>query len=305
MEIHDIVQAFPESNIKLDEPLSRYTFTRTGGPADAVIFPKSSSEIQALVKWLRDHHIGLTILGNASNLIVRDGGIRDAVMILTDMDQITVDGNYVVSESGASIIDTAKAAYDASLTGLEFSYGIPGSIGGAVYMNAGAYGGEIKDAIESVKVLKRNGDIVVYSIEEMEFDYRYSAIQESHDIILEAVFSLEKGKQDEIWEAMDELMMLRESKQPLEYPSCGSVFKRPPGYFAGKLIQDAGLQGHQIGGAQVSTKHAGFMVNVDGATASDYVNLIHHVQKVVKEKYDVELETEVRIIGDPSDLEDE
>ena len=197
-----------------------------------------------------------------------------------------------------SIIDTSKAAYEAGLTGLEFSYGIPGSVGGAVYMNAGAYGGEVREVIETVTVLTREGNLKTYSNEEMNFDYRYSKIQESQDIILETTFLLESGKKDEIWEEMDELMALRQSKQPLEYPSCGSVFKRPPGYFAGKLIQDAGLQGKQIGGVQVSTKHAGFMVNVDEGTATDYIELIQYVQAAIKEKFNVILETEVRVIGE-------
>lgn len=298
MKIEDIKQAFPDANIKLNEPLSNYTYTKTGGLADAAIFPKNQEEVAAVIKWLRDNKIDLTIIGNASNLIIRDGGIRGAVLILTDMDNISIDGKRVIAKSGASIIDTSKAAYEAGLTGLEFSYGIPGSVGGAVYMNAGAYGGEVREAIETVTVLTRKGDLKTYSNEEMDFDYRYSKIQESHDVILETTFLLDSGKKDEIWEKMDELMALRQSKQPLEYPSCGSVFKRPPGHFAGKLIQDADLQGKQIGGVQVSMKHAGFMVNVDQGTATDYIELIQFVQATIKEKFDVVLETEVRIIGE-------
>lgn len=298
MELKDITQAFPHSRIKLDEPLSNYTYTRTGGPADAVIFPQNQDEVAAVVKWLVANHIPWTVLGNASNLIVRDGGIRHAVIILTAMDQIHIDGEDLTAESGATLIGAAEAAHQASLTGLEFAYGIPGSVGGAVYMNAGAYGGEVKDCIDSVTVLQANGQIATYSNEEMDFDYRTSRIQSTDDIILQARFALDKGKQDVIWEKMDELMTLRRSKQPLEYPSCGSVFKRPPGHFAGKLIQDAGLQGKQIGGVQVSTKHAGFMVNVDQGTATDYIQLIDYVRQEVKAQFDVELETEVRIIGD-------
>ncbi|MDO5457088.1 MAG: UDP-N-acetylmuramate dehydrogenase [Atopococcus tabaci] len=298
MKIENIKQAFPNADIKLNESLSNYTYTKTGGLADAAIFPKNQEEVAAVIKWLRDNKIELTIIGNASNLIIRDGGIRDAVLILTDMDDIAVDGKRVTAKSGASIIDTSKAAYEAGLTGLEFSYGIPGSVGGAVYMNAGAYGGEVREVIETVTVLTREGNLKTYSNEEMNFDYRYSKIQESQDIILETTFLLESGKKDEIWEEMDELMALRQSKQPLEYPSCGSVFKRPPGYFAGKLIQDAGLQGKQIGGVQVSTKHAGFMVNVDEGTATDYIELIQYVQAAIKEKFNVILETEVRVIGE-------
>lgn len=298
MKIEDIKQAFPDADIKLNEPLSNYTYTKTGGPADAVIFPKNKEEAAAMVKWLRDNKIGLTIIGNASNLIIRDGGVRDAVLILTDMNDIRIDGRRVTAESGASIIDTSKAAYEAGLKGLEFSYGIPGSVGGAVYMNAGAYGGEVREVIETVTVLTREGELKTYTNEEMNFDYRYSKIQDSHDIILETTFLLEPGKKEEIWAKMEELMALRQSKQPLEYPSCGSVFKRPPGHFAGKLIQDCELQGKQIGGVQVSLKHAGFMVNVDQGTATDYIELIQFVQATVKEKFDVILETEVKVIGE-------
>lgn len=298
MELKDITQAFPEARIKLNENLSHYTFTRTGGPADAIIFPSDKDQLAEVVKWLAANHIEWTVLGNASNLIVGDGGIRHAVIILTDMNNIGQDGKTIVAESGATIIEASEAAQRAGLTGLEFAYGIPGSVGGAVYMNAGAYGGEVKDCIESVTVLDAKGQVKTYSQEEMDFEYRHSRVQATDDIIIESRFALEKGNADEIWEKMDELMTLRRSKQPLEYPSCGSVFKRPPGHFAGKLIQDAGLQGKQIGGVQVSTKHAGFMVNVDHGTATDYIDLIHYVQEVVKDKFDVDLETEVRIIGE-------
>lgn len=184
------------------------------------------------------------------------------------------------------------------LTGLEFACGIPGSVGGAVYMNAGAYGGEIKDCIDYALCVNEEGDLIQFTNKELELDYRNSIVQKQHLVVLEAAFTLEPGKLDEIQAKMDDLTERRESKQPLEYPSCGSVFQRPPGHFAGKLIQDSDLQGYRVGGVEVSKKHAGFMVNVDNGTATDYEDLIHHVQKVVKEKFDVELHREVRIIGE-------
>lgn len=298
MDKEKLVQQFPTINLLIDEPLKYYTFTKTGGPADVLAFPESGKEAEELVLYCRNHDIPWLVLGNASNLIVRDGGIRGLVIMLLSMDQIQVTENMVEVQSGARLIDTSYAALEASLTGLEFSCGIPGSVGGAVFMNAGAYGGEIKDAFDSCDVLMPDGSIRTFSNQEMEFSYRHSIIQVRHGVILNARFALQKGQYHFIKEHMDELTYLRESKQPLEYPSCGSVFKRPPGHFTGQLIQEAGLQGLQWGGAQVSNKHAGFIINLDGATATDYVELITHIQDVIKEKFDVDLQTEVRIIGE-------
>ena len=293
-----IKDVFPGSIIKENEPLSYYTYTKTGGPADILVFPRSPKEVEELVNWTNEHDLPLIVLGNASNLIVRDGGIRGVVMILTEMNAITIDKTTVTAQSGARLIDTSYEAYKHKLTGLEFACGIPGSIGGAVFMNAGAYDGEVKEVIDSVTVLTREGSIKKLKNKELEFSYRHSAIQETRDIVLEVSFDLKKGKEKEIKERMDELTLLRQSKQPLEHPSCGSVFKRPTGYFTGKLIQEAGLQGYMIGGAQVSEKHAGFIVNIDHATATDYINLIHHIQEVIYDRNQVRLETEVRIIGE-------
>lgn len=298
MDVNKLKNKFPETNIKENEPLSRYTYTKTGGPADALIFPKTKKEVQAIIKWLHEENWSITILGNASNLIVKDGGIRGATIILTDMNQIVIEGNRIKVLTGAALIEVSKRAYQSSLTGLEFACGIPGSIGGAVYMNAGAYGGEVKEVIKHVTVLTRDGHIIERLNEEMDFAYRHSKLQESDEIALEVVFELEEGEKDAIKEKMDELTYLRTSKQPLEYPSCGSVFKRPTGYFTGKLIQDAGLQGLTWGGAQISTKHAGFIVNIDNATATDYIELIEHIKKVIMETDGVQLETEVKIIGE-------
>lgn len=294
---NNLMQEFPDIQILKDEPLSKYTNTKTGGPADWLAFPKDVAEVQKLVQFADANAMPLTVIGNASNLIVRDGGIEGLTMILTQMNGIQVEGNRVIAQAGASYIETTKAARDHSLTGLEFAAGIPGSVGGAIFMNAGAYGGETKNVASEVTAMLPDGTIKHYDNEELDFGYRHSAVQDNHGIVLEAVFDLKPGDQAEITALMDDLNARRAAKQPLELPSCGSVFKRPEGYFAGKLIHDAGLQGYTSGGAQVSTKHAGFIVNVDYGTATDYLNVIHHVQATVKEKFGVSLETEVRIIG--------
>ncbi|WP_431815180.1 UDP-N-acetylmuramate dehydrogenase [Limosilactobacillus portuensis] len=293
----NLIQEFPQINIKKQEPLSKYTFTHTGGEADWLAFPENVEQVQQLVKFVKKNDIPLTVIGNASNLIVRDGGIAGLVLIVTGMNQIKVEGNNVVAQAGATYIKTTQVARDHSLTGLEFAAGIPGSIGGAVFMNAGAYGGETKFAVKSATIMLPTGEIQELTNEELDFGYRHSSVQDNHGIVLEATFELKPGDKEEITAQMDELNARRAAKQPLELPSCGSVFKRPTGYFAGKLIHDAGLQGYTSGGAQVSKKHAGFIVNIDNGTATDYLNVIHHVQEVVKNKFGVSLETEVRIIG--------
>lgn len=298
MAITQIKKEFPNSIIKENEPLSLYTYTKTGGPADILVLPKEKEEVIALVEWINQQELPLTVLGNASNLIVKDGGIHGVVMVLTEMNEISISKQRIVVQSGARLIDTSYAAYKAGLTGLEFACGIPGSIGGAVFMNAGAYGGEVSEVIQTVTVLTREGEIKELKNAELDFRYRHSAIQETRDIVLEVEFQLEKGKPAEIKKRMAELTFLRESKQPLEYPSCGSVFKRPTGYFTGKLIQEAGLQGKMWGGAQISEKHAGFIVNINHATATDYIELIAYIQQVILANTGVELVPEVRIIGE-------
>lgn len=283
----------------VNEPLSNYTFTKTGGPADLLTFPETIAQVHDLVDYAKDNDTPLTIIGNASNLIVRDGGIRGLVVILTHMHTITVHDNEVTAAAGARIIDTSDAAGAAGLSGLEFAAGIPGSVGGAVFMNAGAYGGEVKDCVASVEVITRSGELHTYTSDDMHFSYRHSVVQETGEIVLGATFKLVPGDAKAIRAEMDHLNDLRRSKQPLEYPSCGSVFKRPTGHYVGPMIQQAGLQGHIIGGAQISMKHAGFIVNINHATATDYLDMIHYVQVHVKAKFDVDLEPEVRIIGEP------
>lgn len=292
------VEKLPNIEFKLDEPLSKYTFTKTGGLADVLAFPKTREELVEIVDTARTNQVPITVIGNASNLIIKDGGIRGIVIILPNFHRIEVSETKVTAEAGATIINTTIAAQKAGLTGIEFAAGIPGSVGGAVFMNAGAYGGEIKDVFESAEVLLPDGHITTLTHEDMNFSYRHSTVQDDGGIVISATFALKRGNKVTIQEEMNRLNELRRSKQPLEYPSCGSVFKRPKGHFTGPLIIKAGLQGKIIGGAQVSMKHAGFIVNIKHATATDYLDLIHLIQKTIKEKFDVELQTEVRIIGE-------
>lgn len=287
------------SIVKTDEPLYKYTYTETGGPADIYVEAGTIEDTAEVIRFGKTHNISVTYLGNGSNIIIRDGGIRGIVVSLLNLNNISVNGNTLIAESGAAIIDASQTALKHHLSGLEFACGIPGSVGGAVYMNAGAYGGEVKDCLKHVTAINEYGDFVNLTLEELELGYRTSRVQTEHLVVVSAEFELSADKNHEdIKAVMDDLTEKRESKQPLEYPSCGSVFQRPPGNFAGKLIQDAGLQGHRIGGVEVSKKHAGFMVNVDGGTAGDYEALIHFVQDTVQEKYGVVLHREVRIIGD-------
>lgn len=299
MNFQQLSTLYPTITIHYDDALSNYTYTKTGGLADVTVFPKSKTEVKQIVDWAREQNVPLTILGNASNLIVRDGGIRGIVMILTDLNSVmaTEDGQ-LIADSGARLIDVSYRALTEELTGLEFACGIPGSIGGAVFMNAGAYGGEVKEVITSVEVITREGELKTYRNADCDFSYRHSVFQTNSDIVLSVTFQLTDGEPIAIKEEMNHLTDLRESKQPLEYPSCGSVFKRPVGYYTGKLIQDAGLQGYRIGGAEISRKHAGFIVNVDKATATDYTDMIEFIQERIWDLNQVRLEPEVRIIGE-------
>jgi UDP-N-acetylmuramate dehydrogenase len=294
-ELRNIIN--PE-HILIDEELKNHTYTKLGGKADFFVTPSTAEEVQEIIRYAKKTEVPFTLLGNGSNVIVRDGGIRGIVLSLKKFTGIKREGNKVIAESGARIIDASQFALREHLTGLEFACGIPGTVGGALYMNAGAYGGEVKDCLESALVVDSAGDVHRYSADAFDLAYRTSNIAEKGYIVLEATFSLEIGDYHEIKAVMDDLTYKRESKQPLEYPSCGSVFKRPPGYFAGKLIQDSELQGKGVGGAEVSTKHAGFIVNKNNATATDYISVIEMVQREVKAKFGVNLEREVRILGE-------
>lgn len=293
-----LTEITPKKNVMVNEHLSKHTYTRLGGKADFYVTPETYEQVQDIVNLANEKELPFTMLGNGSNLIVKDGGIRGIVLNLKQLASIHIDETTIVVQSGAQIIDTSRAALAKSIAGLEFACGIPGSVGGALFMNAGAYGGEVKDVLESTVVVDKEGNLLELSADQLDLDYRTSNIPDNGYIVLEATFSMKKGNYDEIKAIMDDLTFKRESKQPLEYPSCGSVFKRPPGYFAGKLIQDSNLQGKQIGGAQVSLKHAGFIVNVDESSAKEYIDLIHFVQDTVKEKFGVSLEREVKIIGE-------
>jgi len=290
-------QKFPGYDIRENVQLSEYTNTQVGGPADWAFWPKSVENLKEVLEYAHEIEMPITVLGNASNLVVSDAGLRGLVIFLEHLNQIKVEGLRVTAEAGATLIKTTQVAMKHSLSGIEWAAGIPGSVGGAVYMNAGAYGGHSAQWIESVTVLTSENEVKTRSNAEMNFGYRQSIIQENGDIILAATFQLEVGNPAEIAAKMEDFNVQRASKQPLEYPSCGSVFKRPEGYFAGKLIMDAGLQGFTIGGAQVSKKHAGFIVNVNHATADEYIQVIRHVQAQVKAKFGVDLETEVKIFG--------
>lgn len=292
-----------KSRVRRDEKLSAYTFTKTGGEADILVLPESYDEVCGITRFAGRNHLPITVIGNGSNVIIRDGGIRGVVINMTKLNAIRLEGTKVVAQSGAAIIDVSRFALTHHLTGLEFACGIPGSVGGAIYMNAGAYGGETADVLDHAVVADRNGRLIQLSHAELQMGYRSSAVSKHGYFALEGTFALVPGDEQQIKEQMDHLTCLREMKQPLEFPSCGSVFKRPPGHYAGKLIQDSGLQGMRIGGVEVSTKHAGFMVNVDHGTATDYIRLIRYVQKTVKAKFNVDLQTEVRIIGENKNIE--
>ena len=283
--------------ILFDEPLKQYTYTKVGGAADYLAFPRNQYELKRIVTFANAHEIPWMVLGNSSNIIVRDGGIEGFVIMFDHFHDVRVNGYVIEAEAGAKLIDVTHVARYHSLTGFEFACGIPGSIGGAVYMNAGAYGGEIAHILQSCKVLTPEGEIKTLTAEELAFGYRHSKIQETGDVVISAKFALAPGNYDQIDQEMARLTHLRELKQPLEYPSCGSVFKRPVGHFAGQLISEAGLKGHRIGGVEVSEKHAGFMINVDHGTAKDYEDLIAHVIATVEKSAGVTLEREVRIIG--------
>lgn len=286
------------NDIKIDEKLSEYVNFKVGGPADILLIPNSKEQVIKSIKICKENNIPFYLIGNGSNILVRDGGFRGVVLSLKNVKNIYVDGEKIEAECGVMLKEVSDKAIENSLTGFEFACGIPGTIGGAVFMNAGAYDGEISKAIESAEVIDENCNIIRLSREELDFGYRSSLVMKKGYTVLSAVFKLEKGQVKTIKELIEDLTNKRESKQPLEYPSVGSTFKRPTGYFAGKLIQDAGLKGYSIGGAAVSEKHSGFVINKGNATAKDITDLIKHIQDEVKKQFGVDLHPEVRIIGE-------
>lgn len=287
-----------KEQILIEEPMKKHTTFRIGGPAEYLILPQTAEEIADVVKLCRQEEIPWYIVGNGSNLLVADEGVRGVVIqLLRNFNQIQVEGCQIRMQAGAQNAAVAKRALDASLTGFEFAAGIPGTIGGAVVMNAGAYGGEMKDILKEVTVLDQNGMIRTIPAKELELGYRTSIIARKGYVVLEAVIVLKTGDPKEIKAAIDDLKEKRVTKQPLEYPSAGSTFKRPEGYFAGKLIMDAGLRGFSVGGAQISEKHCGFVINKGNATAKDVTELMDETKKIVMEKFGVALEPEVKRLG--------
>ena len=296
--IDSFKKIYDDSEIKIDENMSNHIHFKVGGPVDILLIPSKVSQVVETLKICKNENIPYFIIGNGSNLLVKDGGIRGVVIKLSNLLSIEVNGNIIKASSGTLLEDVSKKAVENSLTGFEFACGIPGSVGGAVFMNAGAYDGEIKNVIKEAEVLDRDGNIKVLSKEELELGYRTSKVMKDNLVVISATFELTKGDKEKIRERVNQLTEKRHPQHPLEYPSAGSTFKRPEGYFAGKLIQDAGLKGASLGGAAVSEKHSGFVINKDGATAEDVLNLIAHVQNEVKKQFGVELHTEVRIIGE-------
>jgi len=302
LEKSRIYQLFKDKKfgkILFDEPMKNHTSLKIGGPADVLIIPEREEEIVNAIRFCRENQIKYFIMGNGSNLLVKDTGIRGAVIkVANGFDRIEVIGERVICQSGALLSKVAKYALKHSLTGFEFASGIPGTIGGAIAMNAGAYGGEMKDVVSKVKAIDRNNNIVELTNADMNFRYRGSLVSDENLIVLGVEINLQKGDYSSIEAKMKDLTERRVSKQPLEYPSAGSTFKRPEGYFAGKLIEDAGLRGVRYGDAQVSEKHCGFVINVGEATFDHVITLIRMIQKVVYDKFNVKLEPEVKIIGD-------
>ena len=288
-----------KDRVLVDEPMKRHTTFRIGGPADFFLLPSTVDEVRGILEICREEELPYFILGNGSNLLVSDKGYRGVIIQLDrNFSNISVEGNEICASSGALLSQIAAAARNASLTGFEFAGGIPGTLGGAVFMNAGAYGGELKDVLKEAVVMTEQGEILTLPVEKLDMGYRTSRIKKAGYLVLEARLVLEQGDMDKIRDITKDLTEKRVSKQPLEYPSAGSTFKRPEGYFAGKLIMDAGLRGYQVGGAQVSEKHCGFVINKGNATAADVLTLIENVREKVQEQFGVTLEPEVKFLGE-------
>ena len=297
IDISKFREVFSDDKILENEEMNRHTTFRIGGRADVMLLPSDETEIRAAVKICRDNKMQYIVIGNASNILVSDKGYRGVVIKLgKNFTGISTDGEAVTAKAGTLLSSIASAAAASSLTGLEFASGIPGSVGGAVFMNAGAYGGEMKDVVQKTSYIDSDGEIKI--LKQHGFGYRKSVFQENGGIILETEMKLTKGDSREILEKMERFNSARREKQPLNFPSAGSAFKRPEGYVAAKLIDDAGLRGYRIGGAQVSEKHTGFIVNCGGATAEDALKLMEYIKHTVYEKFSVMLESEIRFLGE-------
>lgn len=289
----------PKTNIKENEPMKSHTSFKIGGVADVFVSPTTKEQLVDAIRICKENQVPYYIIGNGSNLLVSDKGFRGVIIeVSKNLSEIRREANLIIAEAGALLARIAKTAELADLTGFEFAHGIPGTLGGAVTMNAGAYDGEMKDVILQAQIIDEQGQIQTLTKDELALGYRTSIIQKKGCIVLEVVIELQPGNKEEITAKMKDLAGRRKDKQPLEYPSAGSTFKRPVGHFAGKLIMDGDLRGYQVGGAQVSEKHCGFVINKGDATCEDVMELIAHVQKVVKERFNVALEAEVRIIGE-------
>lgn len=288
----------PAENIHINEPMSKHTTFRIGGEADCFLQIENVEQLKRVQGYLQQLEIPYYVLGNGSNLLVSDSGYRGVILEIADkMSDIRVEGELIIAQAGALMSKIARVAYENGLTGFEFAAGIPGTIGGGVVMNAGAYGGELKQVVTQVTVVDKEGDLLELDNETMEFGYRTSAIKNHPFTVAMVKLQLKAGNKEEIKATMEDLAAKRREKQPLEYPSAGSTFKRPEGHFAGALIMNAGLRGYRVGGAQVSEKHCGFVINRDKATATDVKQLMRHVQSEVKVKFGVELEPEVIFLG--------
>ncbi|MHC1745860.1 MAG: UDP-N-acetylmuramate dehydrogenase [Negativicutes bacterium] len=300
--LQEIQNSLPSTRMLFSEPLAKYTTFKIGGPADCIIFPSSVQDVAAVLSLTNKQQVPLTILGNGSNVLVLDGGIRGVVLKFDkDFAGIRHEGARIIAGAGALLSDVSAYASKQGLTGFEFAIGIPGSVGGAVFMNAGAYESDMSCVVNSVTAVSPLGEVKRFSRQDIVFRYRHSVFQENHYVVCEVEIDLQKGENNRICQKMNELTIRRESKQPIELPSAGSTFKRPPGQFAGTLIDQAGLKGLKIGGAQVSGKHAGFVVNAGGATAQDVLTLIQEVQRRVQKQFGVLLQPEVRVLGEESD----
>ena len=286
-----------EGELWVNEPMSAHTTFRIGGPADFLVTPGTAGQLKEILALCREENQPFFILGNGSNLLVGDRGYSGTMICLSRLSAVETEGTLIKAQAGALLSKIAREACERSLAGFEFAAGIPGSLGGAVVMNAGAYGGELKDVLVNVTVMDREGNILKKTPEELCMGYRTSSVLSEEYVVLEAEINLEKGDRRLIRARMDDLAARRREKQPLEYPSAGSTFKRPEGYFAGKLIDDAGLRGFRVGGAQVAEKHCGFVINREQATAADVMELCRRVSGAVKKKFGVELEMEVKTIG--------